>query len=566
MDTVSYVYLSILILSIVISAIYFKQYTKQHSFCYGAIFILTIFAEINYFYISISDNPDAILLGRQGVLISLLSIPIFLLYVTFDICHISRRKINVFIMSLICGIIVLSIITTKETGFFYKSFGLELANSYASIDVGFMYIIYYVYTCLTFLCGVIVAIKGLLTNKLISKRNCIYFLIIQFLLLVSGFISGFVESSFDSNSSTLLLIGLILLAITRSIPLYGVETAVYEATEKTGTMGILLLTNSRYVYGFNNSLSMMIPDITTISVDSKLPDEFSLNVFLNEMCDEFDKKKSIVNRIIKHNDIYMSVSVNYLMLNNKIMGYQFLFLDATSEQKLIKIMERYSTDLETEVKKQAEKIFEIMDNVVLGISELIGSRDISTGGHVNRTKNLVAIMCFELMDNNVYGVSDSFYKKIIKAAPLHDLGKIAIDDAILRKPGRFENDEYEIMKLHTQKGGEIVRKVLTDVNDPDFVELAVNVATYHHEKWDGSGYPCGLAGEEIPIEARIMAVADVYDALAHKRCYKEGFDLSKTHIMISDEMGVHFDPKLKECFEKCVPLFEAYYENYGTDD
>ena len=143
---------------------------------------------------------------------------------------------------------------------------------------------------------------------------------------------------------------------------------------------------------------------------------------------------------------------------------------------------------------------------------------------------------------------------------MHDLGKIAVDDSILRKPGRFTPEEYEQMKTHAQKGAVIVKEVLSESTDKNFVRIAVNVAHYHHEKWDGSGYPEKLKGEAIPFEARIMALVDVFDALVSKRCYKNSMDFDHAFDLIQQDLGKHFDPTIGKLFIECRPQIEEYYK------
>ena len=152
-------------------------------------------------------------------------------------------------------------------------------------------------------------------------------------------------------------------------------------------------------------------------------------------------------------------------------------------------------------------------------------------------------------------------KQIIKAAPLHDLGKVAIPDSILNKPGKFVSDEYDIMKFHAQKGAGIVARILQNSDDLQFKNIAVNVAHYHHEKWNGTGYPCGLSQEEIPLEARIMALADVFDALVSKRVYKERFSYDQAFGMLEKASGRYFEPSLCRAFLQCRPQIEALYNS-----
>ena len=144
---------------------------------------------------------------------------------------------------------------------------------------------------------------------------------------------------------------------------------------------------------------------------------------------------------------------------------------------------------------------------------------------------------------------------------MHDLGKIAVDDAVLRKPGRFTPEEFEKMKNHAAEGARVIHKILLNTDDEEFKVIAENVAHYHHERWDGSGYPEGLAGEDIPMEARIMAIADVYDALVSKRVYKDAMSFEKADSIIMEGMGSQFDPGLQHIYEKARPRLEEYYTN-----
>ena len=158
-----------------------------------------------------------------------------------------------------------------------------------------------------------------------------------------------------------------------------------------------------------------------------------------------------------------------------------------------------------------------------------------------------------------YTLTEEFCHDLVKAAPMHDLGKIAVDDAILRKPGRFTPDEFEVMKSHAAEGARIVHEILKGTADQKFHLIAENVAHYHHERWDGSGYPEGLKGEEIPLEARIMAIADVYDALVSKRVYKDSMTFEQADSIILEGMGKHFDKNLERFYVSARTKIEEYY-------
>lgn len=158
-------------------------------------------------------------------------------------------------------------------------------------------------------------------------------------------------------------------------------------------------------------------------------------------------------------------------------------------------------------------------------------------------------------------IDDFYIENISKAAPLHDIGKIRVPDAILQKPGKLTPEEFEEMKRHATEGSIIVRDTIGDIGAPEYIEIINDVVKYHHEKWNGTGYPCNLSGEDIPLAARIMAVADVFDALVSKRCYKDEFSVDKAYEIIHEDSGKHFDPKVVEAFEAIRGDVEDYLLN-----
>lgn len=238
-------------------------------------------------------------------------------------------------------------------------------------------------------------------------------------------------------------------------------------------------------------------------------------------------------------------------------GMMYVILDITENY-------HYAERLEKMVEEKTRHIRVIQRKTTLGMADMVESRDSSTGGHVKRTSDVIKIFVEELKRCAACNINrsypNSYYDYVIMASPMHDLGKIAVDDAILRKPGKFTDEEYEQMKTHAQKGAQIVEQVLRGIEDDGFVKIATNIAHYHHEKWDGTGYPTGCKGENIPYEARIMALADVFDALVSKRCYKESMPYDKAFQIIESSLGSHFDEELGRHFLDCREELIAYYE------
>jgi putative two-component system response regulator len=254
------------------------------------------------------------------------------------------------------------------------------------------------------------------------------------------------------------------------------------------------------------------------------------------------------------------VNINYLYDGRKRKrGYQMYITDDTKNQQYIALLDNFNTELQEEVAQKTASIVEMHDNLILSLAIMVESRDNSTGGHIRRTSDGVRILVEEMKHGGEFELSEQFCRNIVKAAPMHDLGKITVDDAILRKPGRFTAEEFEIMKSHSAEGARIVHEILKGTDDDDFRRIAENVAHYHHERWDGQGYPEGLKGEEIPLEARIMAIADVYDALVSKRAYKERMSFEEANQIIMEGMGRHFDKRLEPYYVAARPKLEEYY-------
>ncbi len=213
-------------------------------------------------------------------------------------------------------------------------------------------------------------------------------------------------------------------------------------------------------------------------------------------------------------------------------------------------MEDYRRNLENMVAQQLQRITQLQQDIIVTMANLIESRDGTTGEHVKRSSEYVYFLVNKLCEKGIYGdvLTSQYVNYLYKAAPMHDIGKITVSDVILQKPGSLTDAEYEEMKLHTSRGGELIRNNMSNIVDNLFVEIASDVASYHHEKWDGTGYPKGLKGEEIPFAARIMAVADVFDALVAKRQYKDGMSLEQALEIMEKERGIRFEPQLLDVF------------------
>ena len=209
----------------------------------------------------------------------------------------------------------------------------------------------------------------------------------------------------------------------------------------------------------------------------------------------------------------------------------------------------------SDIRQYAEKTVKMQDGLMVLMADMVETRDSDTGTHIQKTAAYVKIILDGLKRKGYYAetLTPQYMEDVVKSAPLHDVGKINISDTILNKPGRLSPEEYEVMKSHTTWGKKIIDKAIRNVGGESYLKEARNMAAYHHENWNGKGYPEGLAGEEIPLSARIMAVADVFDALTSQRVYKPAFSLEEAVRIIREDKGIKFDPKCVEVFLEAMP-------------
>ena len=199
--------------------------------------------------------------------------------------------------------------------------------------------------------------------------------------------------------------------------------------------------------------------------------------------------------------------------------------------------------------RNAAHVARIQQSVITSLATVVEERDESTGGHILRTEGYVRGLIGRMRGTDKYAaLTEAYCNNVILAAPMHDIGKIRIPDGILNKPGKLTPEEFEVIKKHAASGAEIIRKTMTDVEDGAYLDVACNIARHHHEHYDGTGYPDGLKGEDIPLEARIMALADVYDALVSKRVYKDALSREEAIRILRAGSGTQFDPSLTALF------------------
>jgi len=292
----------------------------------------------------------------------------------------------------------------------------------------------------------------------------------------------------------------------------------------------------------------IMPDLILLDVDMPDIDGFEAMEMLKS--DERLKTVPVVFLTAKHDT------------ESEIKGFEMGALDFIIKPFSPPILiRRIETHIETDklIKESQRAVRDIHNATISVLSEMVESRDKITGGHIERTQNYLEILVNELIREGTYAdeMSEWDLSLLLPSAQLHDVGKITISDLILNKPDKLTPEEFDIIKTHCVEGERIIDYIISKTKDDGFLKHARDFAGCHHEKWNGTGYPRGLAGENIPLVGRIMAIADVYDALLSERPYKKAFTHEQAADIISKDSGTHFDPKIADAFLNVADDFRA---------
>ena len=558
------VYYSIIfVLSLIMSGIYAGIWRKRFSAFITLIFAFVPVTCLGYYILAFSKTiPEAII----GIKISYLGvfIHIFLMYAIFNLCNLNIKKWLRLLLLAITTTFFLFSLTIGSFGLFYKDLTGELIDNQLILhkSYGIVHTLYYIqiviYMIIT-ICGTFYAIRK---KNDVSRRNLHYMLACEMIPILIFFTGRLAHLQVDLLPLAYISCEIILLIISRRIVLYDVTETVIETIAFNGKTGFVSFDDEFHYLGSNQFAKKIYPELAELKVDDSVLKNPELNKGIISKVHEYiinPKKNSFFKDFGKQ---IFQIDISKLFDGRVNRGYILYMQDDTKDQKYITLLNGYNDKLRDEVAQKTDHIVKMHNNLILGMATMVESRDNSTGGHIKRTSDVVAFLIDAIQkdkNEDSLQVSAEFCHNIVKAAPMHDLGKIAVDDEILRKPGRFSPQEFEKMKAHAAEGARIVHEILKGTDDLAFHLLAENVAHYHHERWDGSGYPEGLKGEEIPLEARIMAVADVYDALVSKRVYKDPMSFEEADSIMMESFGKHFDKRLEKYYLIAKPKLEEYY-------
>ena len=560
------VYLVACIISLFELILFYESSPRNLNKNFLLLYTTTLISNFGYSLLVFTTSLEAALIGNVFSYFGSIFTLFFMFLVIVEMCRKKLPAALSFLLFFISLAITAMVATTGINHFFYtevslgKLYGLTIIKSKNGPGM----FIYLAYIALMNISSMVIIIVTILQKKKVSAKTLLTLLG----MIIFGTLAYVVPLAFGVKLNlmpfTYITLQTYFLFFAFKANSYDIADNLMNVYKQRDGYGYIAFDHKKQLLGYDSFAKSVFPELRELRIDSMIPEVYTNiidklrynyeNWNWNENCNKDFK--------ILNNDKAIICTIHPMSSRLRRRGYLLELRDDTEQQNYINSISEFNKELSHMVSEKTSQVTSMQDSIIRGMAMMVESRDNSTGGHISRTSDSIGIFAQELLKHKEEypEITQEFCELLIKAAPMHDLGKIAVDDSILRKPGRFTPEEYEQMKTHAQKGAVIVREVLSESTDKNFVRIAVNVAHYHHEKWDGSGYPEKLKGEAIPFEARIMALVDVFDALVSKRCYKNSMDFDQAFDLIQQDLGKHFDPTIGKIFIECRPQIEEYYK------
>jgi len=541
-------------------------FRKQISPFTTTLFYSVVIANFGSLALALSKSYEGALFATKITYLGASFLPLLFLLIILNICKFNMpRPVTTTLFAFSATVFALSC-TIGHSDIYYKSFQYVSENGIGNYvaEFGPTHILWTILLNGFTLANFIVIFYAAKKKKNVSFKKIVALALLE----VATVVIFTIAAAFNNDTIVMPLIytldEFIILYICLHAKMYDIGYSVLEALEKGNDNAYIAFSKNGKYLGCNDVATQYFPELANNRVDHPLKDNGEVSKIFNDILKNNTSLKKGGELVFTNEGKHYKLELQIETSNLGSEKYLFLVEDITKTEQYIQWLSSNNTELETKVEDNKKQIHALQEQIIVGMAKMVESRDSNTGGHIKRTSDVVAILAKEMRRDMALNYGDDFYNALIAAAPMHDLGKIAIDDSVLRKPGKFTPEEFEEMKTHAAKGAAIVENLLSSIDSSYFVDIAKNVAMSHHERWDGSGYPNKISGTDIPVEARIMAIADVYDALVSKRCYKDKMSFEVANKIITESMGTHFDPSLKKYYDRCRPALEAYYSSIDS--
>ena len=489
-----------------------------------------------------------------------ISLSLFFFAIAF--CKVRLSNVIKYILITLHLLITALVLTCDMHTWYYTSITYMYSGGYSHLVLGHG-VFYYVFIALMLIYFIVIAVIGIkkihTTKDWLVKRQmfiCIAMVaicLIAFMLFLSGITGGY-----DTTVPAYFICVQMLVLLMVHYRLFNtLSFAKDDATDRLPE-GLIVFDNDNEISYMNHNAAL---------VKSYVEDRYQRPFF--DILTEFTRDNT--HLIVEHGSLFIGERSDYHTANDadnsvyhiagrpiirkgRPYGNVFLISDETDSFY-------YTHRMESEVSTKTHEIIEMQRSIIGSFAAMIEARDGITGLHIKNTSNFVKILTHAMQQSPKYKeiMTNDYAQMITAAARLHDIGKISVPDYVLQKPGKLSDEEFEIMKKHPAEGARIIKETLGKLENDDYVQIAYDMAYYHHEKFAGGGYPCNLCGKDIPLPARIMAICDVYDALRSKRHYKDGFSVERAVSIIKESRGTHFDPDITDIFLQNIDNMEAVF-------
>lgn len=508
-------------------------------------------------------SPDLLIFTLKIEYLGACSIFVLLLLLSSLLFNITLPK-SLIALQVITSILLTAVaVTFDKHTLFFKSYHVEFIGG-ASVmirEYGIFNLLYVIFMLLyTLILGglcVVAQIKGSKRDRVVS-----HFL---FLAMVTPCLLYLIERTLNMQVFRLVPFGLMITSVSTFFLITlahfsDMPDVAKEVIFDSLDDAVITVDNTLHLMQSNNKAELLFPFIKKIMPGDRIDGHDS--DFESLFAPIFDRPEKFPLDYWNGGIIYQPNIKPIFNRRGKLQGSILWLKDVTNERN-------YAKKLERDVTLQTNRILDMQNQMIISFAKLVENRDAITGKHLERTRSYVLVIGMMLLKNDHYTetIDYQWVETLSKVAPLHDIGKVSIADGILNKPGRLTREEFDMMKKHTVYGAQILETTLKNCVDDEYYRMACEVARSHHERWDGKGYPDGLAGEQIPLSARVMAVADVFDALVTRRPYKPPYEIERAFQMIQEESGSHFDPLVvKALFDTKDMIIKIADELRDDDD